>query len=161
MTHEEIIAHIDFSENYAWKYSDEIRSMHFVASRCQISLHTDVFYAGKDVVIPFCTASDSLKHSLPSIWAHLDPVLKYITRDKNYTNIHFISDGSTTQYRNKQNIFLWGHKVVAYDFKRSTWNFLEAARKKSAVDDVGGAVKRAVYQPVIVKKKDYYCVHVL
>ena len=35
---------IDFSENYYCKYSAEIQSVHFGASKKQISLHTGVFF---------------------------------------------------------------------------------------------------------------------
>lgn len=44
----EIIFHIDFSENYACKYSKEVQAAYFGASRQQITLHTGMMYtAGK------------------------------------------------------------------------------------------------------------------
>ncbi|XP_052224930.1 uncharacterized protein LOC127840558 [Dreissena polymorpha] len=147
------MVHIDFSENYACKYSDEIQSMHFGGSRNQLSLHTGVIYL-RDEVIPICTVSDFLRHDPAGIWAHLTPILKYVTEDRNLTSIHFISDGPTAQYRNKNNIYLWGHKIAEYGFKKSTWNFLEAAHGKGAADGVGAAVKRAADQQVILKKND-------
>ncbi|XP_052243392.1 uncharacterized protein LOC127853150 [Dreissena polymorpha] len=150
------MVHIDFSENYACKYSDEIQSMHFGGSRNQLSLHTGVIYL-RDEVIPICTVSDFLRHDPAGIWAHLTPILKYVTEDRNLTSIHFISDGPTTQYRNKNNIYLWGHKIAEYGFKKSTWNFLEAAHGKGAADGVGAAVKRAADQQVILKKNDITC----
>ena len=52
---------------------------------------------------------------------------------------------------------MWGHKVADYGFKRSTWNFLEAAHGKGAAGGVGGAGKRAADQQVIVKKKAITC----
>nr|CAI5864573.1 unnamed protein product [Callosobruchus analis] len=36
------VVHMDFSENYSTKYSEEIQSFHFGGSRTQISLHTVV-----------------------------------------------------------------------------------------------------------------------
>lgn len=40
MDENEVIVHMDFSENYACKYESEIQSFHFGGSRQQISLHT-------------------------------------------------------------------------------------------------------------------------
>ena len=153
LTQDEISIHIDFSENYCCKYADEIQAIHFGASRRQISLHTGVMYIDKDV-IPFCTVSDSLKHGPGAIWAHLDPVLKYITTNRNFTTVHFISDGPTTQYRNKGNFFLWSTRLSTYGFSKSTWNFLEASHGKGAADGIGAAIKRAADQQVIVRKND-------
>ena len=51
LTHEEIIAHIDFSENYACKYAHEIQAMHFGGSRSFISLHTGVVYTKDNIIL--------------------------------------------------------------------------------------------------------------
>lgn len=40
----DILLHIDFSENFSCKYFEEIQSIHFGASRKQISIHTGVTY---------------------------------------------------------------------------------------------------------------------
>jgi len=61
----EVLILVDFSENYLSKYTDEIQSVHFGASRNQISLHTGVIYY-MDQCISFCTVSSSLRHD-PSI----------------------------------------------------------------------------------------------
>lgn len=41
---DEILIHVDFSENYSLKYNEEIQSFHFGGSRGQVSLHTGVIY---------------------------------------------------------------------------------------------------------------------
>ena len=153
ITHEEIVMHIDFSENFCCKYSSEIQSMHFGASRRQISLHTGVAYIQQEV-IPFCSVSDSLKHGPGAIWAHLHPVLIYLQTLKTFTNIHFISDGPTTQYRNKSNFYLWHHNMHKHGFSKSTWNFIEAAHGKGAADGIGAAIKRNADKEVNLRKKD-------
>ena len=56
---DEIIFHIDFSENYNCKYSSEIQSMLFGSSQKQISLHMGVVYS-KGRELSFCTVSDCL-----------------------------------------------------------------------------------------------------
>ena len=151
--------HVDFSENYNCKYSNEIQSMHFGPSRRQISLHTGVVYVGKDI-IPFCSMSDNLKHSPGAIWAHIQPVIGYIQQTYSqveFQGIHFVSDGPTTQYRNKAYFHLWANKIIQNKFKYSTWNFLEASHGKGAADGVGAAVKRKADNLVTVKQSDITC----
>lgn len=66
----EIMIHIDFAENYECKLEKEIQSMHFGASKKQITLHTGVYYTAKDQQAQsFCTVSDSLEHGPNAIWA--------------------------------------------------------------------------------------------
>ena len=156
MSHEEALMHIDFSENYSTKYESEIQSMHFGPSRRQISLHTGVAYIG-DQVHPFCTVSDCLKHGPAAIWAHLEPIIKYIKTIKQLTGIHFLSDGPTTQYRNKMSFYLWNKRVFDLGFRHSSWNFLEASHGKGAADGIGAAIKRAADHQVNVKGRDIAC----
>ncbi|XP_033736384.1 uncharacterized protein LOC117324573 [Pecten maximus] len=153
MNHEEIIMHIDFSENYNCKYSSEIQSMHFGASQRQISLHTGVAYVAEKT-FSFCTASDCLKHGPAAIWAHLHPVISNLKEESGAKRIHFISDGPTTQYRNKHNMYFFSQKIYQYGFEGGTWNFLEAAHGKGAADGVGAAVKRLADRSVLVTGKD-------
>lgn len=92
LTESEAIIHVDFSENYLTKYSEEVQSFHFGGSRQQISMHTVVVYT-KDVdqelkIDCYCTLSQNLSHSPPAIWAHLQPVLDRLPAT--VTNLHFL-----------------------------------------------------------------------
>ncbi|CAG5897230.1 unnamed protein product, partial [Menidia menidia] len=81
-------------------------------------------------------------HDAVATWAHLQPVLGYITY--NYPlakNIHFLSDGPTSQYRNKVAFYLASTVPFMKGFKTVTWNFTEASHGKGAPDGVGGALK--------------------
>ena len=44
MKNTEMLIHVDFSENFSCKYHQEIQSIHFGASRSQITIHTGVAY---------------------------------------------------------------------------------------------------------------------
>ena len=156
LTHEEIICHIDFSENYNCKYARSIQSTHFGASQRQISMHTGMAYTVNQT-IPFCTVSDNLKHGPSGIWAHLEPVLKYLKDVTGTSTIHFISDGPTTQYRCKSNFYLMSKKVFDLGFKYTTWNFMEAGHGKGAPDGIGAAIKRQADNLVIVSERDITC----
>lgn len=141
----ECLVHIDFSENYSCKYSQEIQSVHFGGSHQQASLHTGVLYTpGEQASHTFCSISPSRRHDPVAIWAHLDPVLKVVReRHPQVSTLHFFSDGPATQYRQKGNFFYLSTEPYKYGFKEITWNFFEASHGKGAPDGVGGALKRS------------------
>ena len=142
MSADEVTVHVDFSENYTCLYGAEIQSVHFGGSHRQASLHTGVYYTTKGTK-SFCSISDSTRHDPAGIWAHLQPVLRDIrASDANITTVHFVSDGPTTQYRNKSNFYLASVIPRKLGYAHVTWNFLEASHGKGAADGIGGAVKR-------------------
>ncbi|WAR13062.1 hypothetical protein MAR_027242 [Mya arenaria] len=144
MLTEEVMIHVDFSENYNTKYESEIQSMHSGASRRQISLHTGVAYIWADVY-PFCT------HGPAAIWAHMEPVIRYIQNIKAISGIHFLTDGPTTQYRNKTFITFISGLI------RFLTTALKASHGKSASDGKGAAIKRAADHQVNVRGRDISC----
>ena len=113
MKDNECLIHIAYSENYVAKLSREVQSSHFGASKSQITLHTGVYQVGTENRSTFCSLSDSLEHGPCGIWAHLKPVLDNVQRQHDMVDtVHFISDGPTTQYRQKANLFLFA-KMLA------------------------------------------------
>lgn len=48
--------------------SSEIQSMHFRASKKQLSLHTGVYYIGTKKMQTFSTVSESLAHGPSAVW---------------------------------------------------------------------------------------------
>lgn len=132
----------DFSENYEAKLSEEIQSMHFGASKSQITLHTGMIY-WKNMSQSFCSISDSNSHQPPAIWAHLTPILDLIKENSPDVNvIHFFSDGPTSQYRQKNNFYLLTHFTKQYNLQSSSWSFFESGHGKSVADGIGGCIKR-------------------
>lgn len=85
---------VDFSENYGCKYSEEVQSAHFGASKGQVTLHTGVLYLNglntvecqqgygkqKQKCISFCSMSDSLRHDAAAVRAHLLPLLHLVKK---------------------------------------------------------------------------------
>lgn len=101
--------HIEFSEKCNCKYSAEIQSAHFGGSKSQLSLHTCVYY-NTDFQSPdrhlkttsICTVSENLRHDPVFICVHLQPVLhRIIEISPEITELNILSDGPSTQYRNK------------------------------------------------------------
>lgn len=141
LTDKDAVIHMDFSENYNTKYSSEVQSFHFGGSRTQISLHTVVLYT-KGETKCFATMSENLSHNVPVIWAHLKPVMELLP--SSVENVHFLSDGPVTQYRNKDMFFYLLCKLTETyrnicDF---TWNYHEAGHGKGAPDGIGATCKR-------------------
>lgn len=143
LTENDAVIHMDFSENFNTKYAEEVQSFHFGGARTQISLHTVVVYT-KGKTECFATLSEDLSHNVPAIWAHLQPIINSLP--DTIQNVHFLSDGPVTQYRNKDMFFYLGclltklhpHNNIT-DF---TWNYFEAGHGKGAPDGVGGTCKR-------------------
>lgn len=112
---DECMLHIDFSENYLCKYSQEIQAVHFGGSHQQATLHTGVLYTAEDQSpLAFCSISPSRRHDPTAIWAHLDPVLGMIRqRFPEVKKLHFFSDGPATQYRNFYKPFFFiNHRTI-------------------------------------------------
>lgn len=142
LTSEDMLLHIDFSENYTGKYDQEIQSVHFGGSSKQISLHTGVLYT-EGTTIPFCSMSDELLHNPAAIWAHLMPVFEFSKQKfPDIRNLYLLSDGPTTQYRNKENFLLLSTEPYKLGYEKINWNFTEAGHGKGAPDGVGGTIKR-------------------
>lgn len=115
LSYDEVLLHMDFSENYNCKYSSEIQSAHFGGSKPQVTLHTVVMYYksvnanGSETVVPIClcTLSDSMRHDPAAICAHLEPAMKEAVQlVPSINTAFFLSDGPSTQYKNKKMFYL-------------------------------------------------------
>jgi hypothetical protein len=158
LTSNEIMIHMDFSENYVIKHAEEIQAMHFGASKRQLSIHTVVVYKedlptssnGEDGVKTkshqsFATVSSNLDHNAYAVWAHLEPIVSCLqTKHPNVDTVHFRSDGPSSQYKNKNNIYLLMKKLpdIWPGIKKWTWNFSVSGHGKGAMDGIGGTLKR-------------------
>jgi len=101
LSENDLVLHVDFSENYVCKLAKETQGMHFGGSRPSVTLHTGVAYS-RDFKQSFCTISESERHDAAAIAAHLTPILgNYLRRFPFITRLHILSDGPTNQYRSK------------------------------------------------------------
>ncbi|XP_045489803.1 trichohyalin-like [Pieris rapae] len=70
LTINDVLIHVDFSENYCCKYNEEIQAVHFGGARQQITMHTGVLYLRNgDTVKPvsFCSLSSNNRHDTTAI----------------------------------------------------------------------------------------------
>lgn len=153
LKNDELMIHMDFSENYACKYHNEIQSAHFGGLKPQVTIHTSVLYVRKDDEIKShscATISENTRHDPSAIAAHLKPVIEFAKEHVSFLkNVHIVSDGPTTQYRNKSMFQLIG-SCISDMFGAETihWHFTESGHGKSAADGVGGYLKRTADKEV-------------
>ncbi|KAJ8676282.1 hypothetical protein QAD02_012069 [Eretmocerus hayati] len=136
---------LDFSQNWLCKCLTEVHSFHFGASRQQFSLHTGMAYSGL-FNEGFTTISECLRHDAVAIMTHLKPILDhYLAKLPNVTELHVLSDGPTTQYKNRFAVYVITQFLLNLfpQIARFTWNFSEAGHGKGPADGIGAAVKRA------------------
>lgn len=150
---ETAVLHIDFAENYICKYAEEVQAVHFGASKSQVSLHTAVLYHFGEydsIITPFCTIAENLRHDPVFICNHLLPILNIIkTSHPNLKTMHFVSDGPSSQYRNKSMFFLMANFLaVNLNVQNLVWHYNEAGHGKGSPDGIGATVKRTADQSV-------------
>lgn len=73
LTQNDVVVHIDYSENYACKNTREIKETHFGGGHQQATPHTGVLYLCRGKVKSFASFSGCLQHTTTVTWAHLDP----------------------------------------------------------------------------------------
>ena len=59
--------------------------------------------------------------------------------DQRQPIIHLLSDGPTTQYRNKKSFFLLTKFPESGVYQEATWNFTESGHGKEAADGIDAA----------------------
>ncbi|CAG9790187.1 unnamed protein product [Diatraea saccharalis] len=144
----EVVIVCDFSENYEAKLANEVQSLHFGASKNQITLHTGMVF-WRDESQSFCTISESNNHRPAAIWAHLTPIINIIkNKTPNVTILHFYTDGPSSQYRQKNNFYLLTEFTKKLGFDYATWSYFESGHGKSVADGIGGCVKRTLDRKV-------------
>jgi hypothetical protein len=146
----DLLVHIDFSENYACKYAKEIQSVHFGGNRTHITLHTGMIYS-KTRKEAFCTITTNLHHDPVAVFTHLRPILEENSQVK---NVHFLSDSPSSQYRNQGMFYVIIKKIVPIflDLQTLTWNYSESGHGKGAPDGIGGTIKRTCDRVVACNK---------
>lgn len=135
---------IDFSENYSCKYGSEVQSVHFGATKQQLTIHTGVIWT-TSFTQGFATISKSLRHDSAAVMAHLLDIFYYYLPQLDYVKtLHFMSDGPTTQYKNRTMFYLIIHLLPKYysQIERITYNFSESGHGKGPADGIGAAIKR-------------------
>jgi hypothetical protein len=133
---------VDFSENYTCVSQDEIQSAHW--NQNQVSLFTVALWHSGNLNSQVF-ASDHLVHAKETVIAYMETVIDKLPTCVKQLSVW--SDGPASQFKNKYIaaailILEKKHNIKIY------WNYFATSHGKGAVDGIGGAVKRYVWQKV-------------
>lgn len=139
-----VVAQLDFAENYTCTSYDEVQSAFW--NKSMVTIHPIVVYyrdaSGKLVHKSLAIASEELSHTAAAVLTflkHLMPILTDLF--PGMTTIHYISDSPTSQYRNKYMFnVIAGHKD-RFGISAS-WHYFEAGHGNGPCDGVGAVAKR-------------------
>ena len=85
--------------------------MHFGASRNQATIHDGVLYTkcnGELKAQSFATISNSPRHDPVAVWSYMRPMIGWtLERYPNIKRFFFQSDAPCTQYKCKDNMYLF------------------------------------------------------
>ncbi|KAJ8891202.1 hypothetical protein PR048_010717, partial [Dryococelus australis] len=95
----------------------------------------------------FVTLPENNQYEPVAIAAHLEPMMPSVSV------IHFLSDGPSAQYKNKQMFQIFGSFLSWLYAKEMFWHYLESGHGKCAPDGIGGSVKRTA-DAIVAKDED-------
>ena len=130
-----VVAQLDFSENYTCTSMEEVQSAYW--NQSMVTLHPVVIYYksiedGKETLHhkSFTIISDELSHTASTVFAFLKQLLPLIKVElPSMKFIHYVSDSTTSQYRNKFVFDLLTNHQELFGLKAS-WQFFEAGHGK-------------------------------
>ena len=153
----------DFAENYQYLIQEQIQSLHW--SKEYSTLYPLVIYykdADRNLQhYSLCFISDGNTHD--TSFVHKILLVKFMKqRLANFTNIYYVSDGCSGQYKNFKNFLsLCSHKEV-FSIE-AEWIFFATSHGKSVCNGIGGTVKnhaakQSLQRPINNQILDYRAV---
>ena len=149
---DEILLHVDYSENYENKQQGEIQSAYF--GHTTFSLFTACCYLRlpneDDLHKDHLTiTSESTDHSRIAAFTCVQKVLDHLRRKyahlQRSLRVHIWSDGCAAQFRSRYVFSLMTHFDSSYQL---IWYYNERHRGKGPMDGIGGTVKNLVFRHV-------------
>ncbi|KAJ4430728.1 hypothetical protein ANN_19319 [Periplaneta americana] len=149
-TPESGVLQIDFAENYSIVYQDEIQSAHW--SHAQVTLFTACAWIGGNK-ISYTIVSDDLLHGKLSVRVFLyRPITDLLKKFPGLKKLSIFSDGTASQFKNKFSLSLLCSMKTDFEIDVE-WLFFATSHGKGAVDVIGGALKRRVWNAVKSRKR--------
>jgi len=145
----EMLIHLDYSENYKCKEQNEIQSAYF--GNKSFSLFTACTYYMKDGLLEKLPITITSEEKDKSRIASMSCVNMAINHSKEkigreIKTVHVVSDGCSAQFRSRFvfNLFLHIQKDVRFE-----WHYNEAHHGKGPMDGIGGTLKNLVHRKVM------------
>lgn len=138
----EVLALLDFSENYKYEVQGASQAFHFNNTQCTV--FPVVYYYKQNSVIQHKSLvflSDSTKHDTAAVYTVQKMLVPHIKRTLRMKKIIYFTDGAKQHFKNKfQMINLINHEI---DFGvQAEWHCHAIAHGKAASDGVGAVFKR-------------------
>ena len=147
---DELIIHLDYSENYKCQQQNEIQSACF--GHKQFSLFTAcTYYRSKEVSLEKLPITVTTEENDKSRIASISCVNKVISHSitkvhQEITKVYIVSDGCSAQFRSRYVFYLL---TCIHQQLHIEWHYNEAHHGKGPMDGIGGAVKNLVYRRVL------------
>lgn len=130
---------MDFSENYASQYQDEIQSDHWHYT--QMTICTCAICVGNSRTT-YEIISEYLSHNKISVYKYMKVILDYLTvHYPDLKDVNFSSDLAASQYKRYLFVKLT-FLQTEYDLNSCVWSFFATSQGKKGVDGIGGTIKQ-------------------
>lgn len=97
-----------------------------------------------------------MKHNTISFYSFQKTFIDYIkNKYPQFEKIHYFSDGSAAQYKNKKNFINICHHKDDFGLE-AEWHFFATSHGKSPCDGAGGTIKRTVKKASLQRTADHH-----
>lgn len=163
----EVTVQLDYAENWAVKYQDEIAAVYFDKNQITIHpmiVHYKVMGTECDELChkSFVGVSSVTAHSVPTTFAFISALmsrLKALLPELKV--VHFISDSPSSQYRNRSMCSLVARFPSVFNGIEASWSWLESGHGKGPCDGIGGGIKKKADNLVksgkVITNTDEFC----
>lgn len=142
---------IDFAQNYACSFQDEVQSAHW--SQNQVTIHSMVAYtnisnaeSSATHIVNMVAISPDLKHDTTAVAIYCDLACTHLKDEYGVTKVIQYSDCCASQYRGKGS---FADISLSPDVER---HYFESYHGKSAADGLSAVVKHSVTHAVTHRK---------
>lgn len=156
VTSSSIVIQIDFSENFTFKYQDEIQSAHWASRSCTVYCAV-IYYretpSDEVKVASYACISDYMMHDKYSVVVFNDAVLRDFKAHHPAIDVKVInyqSDGCGQHFKQK---YMLCYITTIPDISVN-WHFTATSHGKGAVDGVGGCLKRRLHESIKARQLD-------
>lgn len=144
LSHGHALIWMDFADNFTCT-ALEVQSAYWTAD--MVTLHTSVAYFPKSHTkshLSVVGISETLSHNANSVHAMLAKLIPTVKEYNDLQEIHYLTDSSTSQYRNKTtSIFNMICNHESMFGTKASWDYLEAGHGKESCDGLRASVKRS------------------
>ena len=151
-----VVVHMDFSENYATFYQQEISSAHWMKNL--VTVHPIVaFYscrecgnAARTVMDVLVFLSDDNNHDHHAVQTFVETTVRFLKEDRHvqFDYLYEFTDGCSSQYKSRGPFVDISFGTSDFEIKRERF-FFGSCHGKGPCDGAGGIVKTAARMAVI------------